>query len=111
VRETLKTHQTVTLVLPTDEKTELRIRKSSTPEPVHRELYEKLAVPTEIFRSRRTWVSIGDLRISGSNMHESLCINTTFRKARELGYCIEIMKDVCAANTARGGALMLLYAM
>lgn len=58
VRETLKTHQAVTIVLPTEEQMELRIRTSSTPEPVHRELYEKLAVPAEIFRPRKTWAPI-----------------------------------------------------
>jgi hypothetical protein len=58
VRETLKTHQAVMIVLPTDEKTELRIRRSSTPEPAHRELYEKLAVPAKIFRPRKTWAPI-----------------------------------------------------
>jgi len=58
VRETLKTHQAATIVLPTEEQMELRIRKSSTPEPVHRELYEKLAVPTEIFQPRKTWAPI-----------------------------------------------------
>ena len=46
------------IVLPTEEKTELRIRKSPTPEPPHRELYEKLAVPREIFRLRKTWAPI-----------------------------------------------------
>lgn len=55
VREALKTHQVATVVLPTEGGMELRIRKSSTPEPVHRELYEKLAVPAEIIRPRKSW--------------------------------------------------------
>jgi transposase len=55
VRETLKTHQVATIVLPTEANTELRIRKSSTPEPAHRDLYEKLAVPPEIIRPRKSW--------------------------------------------------------
>ena len=35
VREQLKTHQVNTIVLPTDGGMELRIRKATTPEPVH----------------------------------------------------------------------------
>jgi len=58
LRETLKTHQVATIVLPTEEHLELRIRRSSTPEPVHRELYAKLAVPAEIFRPRKTWMPV-----------------------------------------------------
>jgi hypothetical protein len=54
VRETLKTHQVVTIVLPTKKKMEPRICRSSTPEAARRELCEKLAVPTEIFRPRKT---------------------------------------------------------
>jgi transposase len=55
VRETLKTHQINTIVLPTDSGLTLRIRQGSTPEPVHRELYRKLGVPFEIVPPRRTW--------------------------------------------------------
>jgi transposase len=58
VRETLKTHQVATIVLPTEANTELRIRKTSTPEPAHRELYEKLAVPPEIIRPRKSWTPV-----------------------------------------------------
>ena len=58
VRETLKTHQVVTIVLPTEANTELRIRKSSTPESAHRDLYEKLAVPPEIIRPRKSWTPV-----------------------------------------------------
>jgi len=57
VRETLKTHQVVTVVLPTDDGMELHLRRSSTPEQAHRELYEKLGVPEEIIRPRKRWVS------------------------------------------------------
>jgi transposase len=58
VRETLKTHQVATIVLPTEANMELRIRKTSTPEPAHRELYQKLAVPEEIIRPRKNWVTV-----------------------------------------------------
>ena len=57
VRETLKTHQVVTVVLPTDDGMELHLRRGSTPEPAHRELYQKLGVPAEIIRPRKRWVS------------------------------------------------------
>jgi hypothetical protein len=40
VREALTTHEICTVVLPTDKGSVLRIRKASTPEPQHKELYE-----------------------------------------------------------------------
>jgi len=40
VRETLRTHQVCTVVLPADDGSVLRIRRASTPEPEHVELYE-----------------------------------------------------------------------
>jgi transposase len=55
VRETLKTHQINTIVLPTDGGSILRIRQGSTPEPVHRELYQKLRIGSEIVPPRKTW--------------------------------------------------------
>jgi transposase len=55
VRELLATHEIVTIVLPTDQKGVLRIRRSSTPEPDHRVLYEALGVPMEIIRPVKTW--------------------------------------------------------
>jgi hypothetical protein len=55
VRETLKTHQINTVVLPTDGGLVLRIRQGSTPETAHRELYQKLAIGSEIVRPRKTW--------------------------------------------------------
>jgi transposase len=54
VREQLKTHQVNTIVLPTDSGMELRIRKATTPEPVHQEIYEKLGIAAEIMRPRRS---------------------------------------------------------
>jgi transposase len=58
VRETLKTHQINTIVLPTDGGMVLRIRQASTPEPVHRQIYQKLAIASEIIRPRKTWESV-----------------------------------------------------
>ena len=55
VRETLKTHQINTVVLPADGGLVLRIRQGSTPEPVHRELYQKLRIGSEIVPPRKTW--------------------------------------------------------
>jgi transposase len=57
VRQTLKTHQINTIVLPTDSGLVLRIRKGSTPETAHREIYEKLGLGSEIIRPRKTWKS------------------------------------------------------
>ncbi len=54
VREVLSTHQVCTIVLPTDDGRVLRIRKGSTPEPEHTELYELLGIPKEIIRPTRT---------------------------------------------------------
>jgi len=57
VRQTLKTHQINTIVLPTDGGLVLRIRKGTTPETAHREIYEKLGLGSEIIRPRKTWRS------------------------------------------------------
>lgn len=55
VRETLKTHQVNTVVLPTSGGLMLRIRKASRPEPAHREIYQKLHINPEVIRPRKTW--------------------------------------------------------
>jgi transposase len=55
VREALKTHQISTMVLPADNGAELHIRKASTPEPEHAELYRLLGVSGQIIRPRKTW--------------------------------------------------------
>ena len=55
VCETLRTHQISTVVLPTDGRLVLRIRRDSTPEPAHRELYQKLGISSEIIPPRKTW--------------------------------------------------------
>jgi len=55
VRETLKTHQVNTIVLPTDGGMVLRIRQGTTPDPAHRELYQKLRIRSEIVSPRKTW--------------------------------------------------------
>jgi transposase len=55
VRDALATHQVVTVVLPTDRNSTLRIRKGSHPEPQHLELYQLLGVPTEMMKPQKTW--------------------------------------------------------
>jgi transposase len=55
VRETLKTHQVNTIVLPTDGGMVLRIRQGTTPDPAHRELYQKLHIGSEIVSPNKTW--------------------------------------------------------
>jgi len=55
VRETLKTHQVCTVVLPTDRGSVLRIRQGSTPEPEHKALYKRLKVPEQIIRAKKIW--------------------------------------------------------
>jgi len=56
LREQLSTHQVVTVVLPASNGDVLKIRKGSTPEPMHREIYETLRMPTEVMKPIRTWV-------------------------------------------------------
>jgi transposase len=61
VREQLKTHQVSTIMLPTHGGMELRIRKATTPEPVHRELYRKLGVGSEVMRARRSMAPVEEV--------------------------------------------------
>jgi transposase len=55
VRETLATHQVATIVLPTDGRKVLRIRKGMTPEPEHLELYRLLGVSPEVMHPIKHW--------------------------------------------------------
>lgn len=55
LREVLTTHQVVTVVLPTDNGRVLRLRKGSTPEKVHSEIYEVLAIPDQVMKPSKTW--------------------------------------------------------
>ena len=61
VRDVLATHQVATIVIPTDQDGVLRIRRSATPEPNHRVLYEALGVPNEITRPVKTWGASGNI--------------------------------------------------
>jgi transposase len=60
VRSKLKTHQVSTTVLPTEDGRVLKIRKDSTAEPEHRELYRLLEVPKKIIPPKKTWVDWTD---------------------------------------------------
>jgi transposase len=54
LREQLSTHQVVTVVLPATNGQVLKIRKASTPEPLHREIYRTLQIPHEVMKPLRT---------------------------------------------------------
>jgi transposase len=55
LRQQLSTHQVVTIVLPTGDGKVLKIRKATTPEPVHQEIYNTLQIPMEVIKPVRTW--------------------------------------------------------
>src|SRR2546425_5325408 len=55
LREQLSTHHVVTVVLPTSTGEVLKIRRASTPEPIHREIYRTLQIPEEIITPVKTW--------------------------------------------------------
>jgi transposase len=55
VRDTLKTHQVCTIVLPTNNGAEVRVRKASTPEPDVQELYKQLDIPSRVIKPQRMW--------------------------------------------------------
>jgi transposase len=55
VRDTLKTHQVCTIVLPTSSGQTLRIRKAATPEKEVAELYRFLRVPNQVIRPTSRW--------------------------------------------------------
>jgi hypothetical protein len=55
VRDTLKSHQICTVVLPTDDGSTLRIRKAATPEPEVQDLYRALAIPSQIITPQHRW--------------------------------------------------------
>jgi len=56
LREELTTHQVVTVVLPASNGDVLKVRRSSTPEPRHKEIYETLRIPMEVMKPVKTWV-------------------------------------------------------
>ncbi len=56
LRQHLSTHQVVTVVLHEAESGRvLKIRKATTPEPLHREIYTALRIPAEVMKSLKRW--------------------------------------------------------
>jgi hypothetical protein len=55
VRDTLKSHQICTVVLPTDDGSTQRIRKAATPEPEVENLYRALGIPVQIITTQHSW--------------------------------------------------------
>jgi transposase len=56
VRQTLKTHQVCTIVLPTKSGQALRIRKASTPEKDVAELYARLGLSDQVIKPIHQWI-------------------------------------------------------
>ena len=54
VRDALRTHQVVTVALPDDDGTEIRVRRPTTPEPAHLEIYRQLGVPPTLMHTRKS---------------------------------------------------------
>jgi transposase len=55
LRQQLSTHHVATIVLPTTGGRVLTVRKATTPEPVHREIYDTLRIPAEVIKPVKTW--------------------------------------------------------
>jgi transposase len=55
LRQQLCTHQVITVVLPTTDGKVLKIRRATTPEPIHREIYATLQIPSEVMKPVKTW--------------------------------------------------------
>ena len=60
VRDALATHAIVTIVLPTDSGATMRIRKATTAESEHRELYRLLGVDEKVMSPKTIWSETGD---------------------------------------------------
>jgi transposase len=56
LRDQLRTHQVITIVLPDDQHGRvLKIRKATLPEPEHRQIYATLRIPAEVMPPIKTW--------------------------------------------------------
>jgi len=58
VRDTLKSHQICTIVLPADDGSCLRIRNAATPEPDVLDLYRRLDLSPRIMKPQQTWTPV-----------------------------------------------------
>jgi transposase len=56
VRDTLKSHQICTVVLPSDDGSILRIRKAATPEPEVEDLYRSLGIAPQIIKPHHSMI-------------------------------------------------------
>jgi transposase len=61
LRQQLSTHQVVTVVLPTADGRVLKIRRGTTPEPIHREIYSTLRIPTEVMKPVKSWHEVSNI--------------------------------------------------
>lgn len=57
VKDTLKTHQVATVILPTTSGEILKIRRGVNAEPEHLEIYKSLKIPSEVMKPIKTWHS------------------------------------------------------
>jgi transposase len=55
LRQELSTHEVATIVLPAADGRTLRIRRGSTPEPRHAEIYRTLQIPEQVMKPVKTW--------------------------------------------------------
>lgn len=55
IRQQLSTHQVVTVVLPTTNGKMLKIRKGTTPDSTHRDIYKVLRIPQEVMKPLKIW--------------------------------------------------------
>ncbi|MCI0559935.1 MAG: IS1634 family transposase [Nitrososphaera sp.] len=58
LRQQLSTHQVVTVRMPTVKDKVLKIRKASTPEAIHKDIYRLLGIPDQIIQPIKSWESI-----------------------------------------------------
>ena len=58
LREQLRTHQVITVVLPTADGRTLKIRKATTPEATHREIYSTLKLSAEVMQPVKSWSAL-----------------------------------------------------
>lgn len=57
LRQQLSTHQVVTVALPASNGETLKIRKATTPEKIHKDIYDTLRIPREVMKPQKTWCS------------------------------------------------------
>jgi transposase len=60
IREQLRSHQVVSIILPTTKGSILKIRKGGTPEPEHRDIYDVLDIPHQVMPPIKIWLPADD---------------------------------------------------